>query len=201
MNKRHVLLPLLLLVFGLALVLSACGGSSGGGGDDEAAIEEAIEISATSTKPATCKEVSTQQFMEQSGSVEGPAAVKACEESATDGETAEKVAVSEIEVEGSEATAEVALTGGALNGQSLEVGLVKEGSDWKLNELVGFTNLDNAALAETIGTKLEEEGGAVAELAPCIAEAFEVAEQAEVEELTISGSSAPIEELAEECQG
>jgi hypothetical protein len=199
MNKRHVLLPLLLLVFALALVLSACGGGSSGGGDDEAAIEKAIETSATSTDPATCKETSTQQFMEQSGSVEGAAAVKACEESATDEVTAESAEVSEVEVDGSEATAEVTLTGGSLNGQSLEVALVKEDSDWKLNELVGFTNLDNAALAEAIGTKLEEEGGAVAELAPCIAEGFEVAEQAEIEELTISGSSAPIEELAEEC--
>jgi hypothetical protein len=199
MHKRHLLLPLLLLVFALALGLSACGGSSGGG-DDEAAIEEAIETSATSTNPkAACKETSTQLFMEQSTNTEGAAAVKLCEENAKEEAGAEKAEVSEVEVDGSEATADVKLTGGSLNGQGLEIALAKEGSDWLLNEVVGFTELDNAALAEAIGEGLEEQGGEAAELAPCIAEKFEVAEQSEIEELVISGSNKPIEELAEEC--
>jgi hypothetical protein len=202
MHKRHLLLPLL-LVFGLVLGLSACGGgTSSGGGDDEAAIEEAIETSATSTNPkAACAEFSTQQFMEQSTNTEGAAAVKQCEENAKEEQGAESVDISEVEVEGSEANANVALTGGSLDGQSLEIALVKEGSDWKLNELVGFTELDATALAESLGTSLKEEGGEAAALAPCIEEKFEVREQSEIEELVISGSTKPIEELVEECQG
>ena len=198
MQKRHLLLPCLLLISALALV--ACGGSSGGSGD-ESQIEEAIETSATSTKPSACKEFSTQQFMEQSTSTEGAAAVKQCEENAKDEEEAEKAEVSEVEVEGSEATADVMLTGGSLNGQGVEIALVKEGSDWKLNELVGFTELDAGALAESIGEGLTEQGGGVAKIAPCIEEKFEVAEQSEIEELVISGSRTPVEELAEECAG
>jgi hypothetical protein len=198
MQKRHLLLPCLLLVF--AVALSACGGSSGGSGD-EAQIEEAIETSATSTKPSACKEFSTQEFMEQSTNTEGAAAVKQCEENAKDEEEAETAEVSEVEVEGSEATADVKLSGGTLDGQGLEIALLKEGSDWKLNELVGFTELDASALAESIGEGLTEQGGEVAELAPCIEEKFEVAEQSEIEEIVISGSTRPIEELAEECQG
>lgn len=198
MNKRLLLLPCLLLV--LALALSACGGSSGGSGD-EGEIEEAIETSATSTDPADCKKLSTQQFMEQTTSTEGAAAVKECEASATEEEGAESAEVAEVEVDGSEATAETIFTGGSLDGQAVEVALVKEGSDWKLNEIVGFTKLDQAALAASIGGKLKEEGGEVAALAPCIEEAFTEDEQSEVEELIISGSSTPLEELAEECQG
>jgi hypothetical protein len=198
MQKRHLLLPCLLLVSALALV--ACGGSSGGSGD-ESQIEAAIETSATSTKPSACKEFSTQQFMEQSTSTEGAAAVKQCEENATEEDGAESVDISEVEVDGSEATADVALTGGSLGGQGLEIALIKEGSDWKLNELVGFIELDPTALAESLGTSLKKEGGEAAELAPCIEEKFEVAEQSEIEELVISGSTQPIEELVEECQG
>jgi hypothetical protein len=197
MNKRLLLLPCLLLV--LALALSACGGSSGGSGD-EAEIEEVIETSATSTDPADCKKLSTQQFMEQTTSTEGAGAVKECEASANEEEGAESAEVAEVEVNGSEATAETIFTGGPLDEQAVEVTLVKEGSDWKLNEIVGFTKLDQSALAAALGGKLTEEGGAVAELAPCIEEAFEEDEQSEVEELIISGSSTPLEELAEECQ-
>jgi predicted small secreted protein len=195
MNKRLLLLPCLLLA--LALALSACGGSSGGG--DEGEIEKAIETSATSTDPAACKEFSTQQFMEQSTGSEGAAAVKECEATATEEEEAESAEVAEVEVNGSEATAEATLVGGPLDGQAVEIALLKEGSTWKLNEIVGFTKLDQKALAATLGGKLKEEGGEVAELAPCIEEAFTEDEQSEVEELIISGSSTPLEELAEEC--
>jgi hypothetical protein len=199
MQKRRLLLPCLLLVS--ALVLVACGGSGGGSGD-ETAIEEAIETSATSTDPtAACSRFSTQQFMEQSTSTEGAAAVKQCEENAKEEDGAESVDISEVEVDGSEATADVALTGGSLDGQGLEIALVKEGSDWKLNELVGFTELDPTALAESLGTSLKEEGGEAAKIAPCIEEKLEVAEQSEIEEFVISGSTKPIEELAEECLG
>jgi hypothetical protein len=137
--------------------------------------------------------------MEQSTSTEGGAAVKQCEENAKEEDGAEKAEVSEVEVDGSEATADVKLTGGSLSGQGLEIALVKEGDNWLLNELVGFTEFDGAALAESIGKSLEEQGGEAAELAPCIEENFEIGEQSEIEELVISGSTKPIEELAEEC--
>jgi hypothetical protein len=201
MKKRFLLLPCLLLVLGLAL--SACGGggsSSSSGGSDESQIEETIEMSATSTEPSACTEYSTQEFMEQTTNEEGPAAVKACEKSAEEGESAESVEVTQVEVEGSEATAEAKFTGGQLDGQSLAVGLVKEEGTWKLESIVGFTHIDKAALAEQFTTKLEEEGGAEAELAPCFAEGVEEAGQSELEELMFGGSPVPAEELVEACQ-
>ncbi|HTR74127.1 MAG TPA: hypothetical protein VMH33_02575 [Solirubrobacterales bacterium] len=202
MKKRHLaILPCLLLA--LVLALTACGGggsSSSGGSGEEAAIEEAIEEASAASNPAACTEFTTQNFVEQVEAKEGAAAVKACEEQAEDEPESESAEVSEIEIEGSEALAEATLTGGSLGGQTLAVSLVKEGESWKLDEIVGFTELDKGAIAENIGSGLEEEGGATAELAPCMQESIEEAGQAEIEEMLFGGSPVPIEELARECQ-
>jgi len=192
-KKRYLLLPCLLLIS--ALALAACGSSGGG---DEGEIEEAIETAATGTEPSKCTEVETQAFVEQNTRESGKAAVKQCEEEAPE-ENAESVAVSNVEVEGEEASAEAAITGGSLNGQTLEIALVKEEGNWKLNELTGFAKLDQAKLAEALGEKLEESGEVEPELASCIVEGIEEESQEEVEELLLSGSNEPLEELAEEC--
>lgn len=194
MQKRLLVLPCVLIIS--ALALSACGG--GGGSSDESQIEEAIETSATSSDPTVCSELQTQQFVEQSTSEEGPAAVKKCEESSEE-DQAESVAVSNVEVEGSEATADAAITGASFDGQSLEIALVKEGDQWMLNEALGFAKLDKPKLVEALATQFETDGELEEEVAVCIEEGFEESSQAEIEELLLSGSSEPIAELAEEC--
>ncbi len=196
MNKRYLLLPCLLIVS--ALALAACGSS---GSSDEGEIEEAIETSATSSDPANCKKLSTQAFMEQSTSSSGAEAVEKCEEEAEKPEdNAESVEVTNVEVEGEEASADAAFTGSTLNEQSVEVGLVKEGSQWKLNEVEGFAKLDKTALVEALEGQFEKEETELSEeTTTCILEGFEEGSQPEIEELLFSGSTEPIEELAEEC--
>jgi len=110
-------------------------------------IEAAIETSATSSDPANCTKLQTQAFVEQSTSTEGAEAVKMCEAEAKEGENAESVAVSNVEVESSAASAEAAITGSSLDGQTVEVALVKEGGQWKLDEIAGFSKLDKTKLA------------------------------------------------------
>ena len=192
---RALLLPCLLIVS--ALALSACGGSGGSG--DEGQIEEAIETSATTSNPADCTKYQTQNFMEQSTSTEGPEAVKQCEAEAKEKNEAKSVAVSSVEVEGSSASAEAAITGSSFDGQTLEIGLVKEGDQWKLDEVAGFAKLDKAKLVEALATQFESGGGTSEALATCIEEDFEEASQPEIEKDLFGGSSKPIEELAEEC--
>ncbi|MFN8162266.1 MAG: hypothetical protein U0R26_00215 [Solirubrobacterales bacterium] len=195
MNQRHLLLPCLVVTS--AFLLVACGG---GGKSDEDQITEAIETSATSTDPADCTKFATQNFLEQNTQESGPAAAKTCEEEAGEPESsAESAAVSKVEVEGSKARADVALTGGGFDGQAVTVALVKEGDQWMLNEITGFAKFNRAKLVETFESRFSESSEINEKTVICFTEALEGASESEIEELLLSGSSAPLEELAEAC--
>jgi hypothetical protein len=195
-NKR-ILVPFALLVLA-ALTITACGG---GGGSDEDKITEVIENAATTTDPSNCTELETQRFNEQNTQQKGKAATKACEEEAEAGEEqAEAANVSNVSVNDEKATAEVEFEGGSLGSQSLEVALVQEDGDWKLDQVEGFANYNGKALGEAFEQEFKEnpEGLSKAQ-ATCIAGKVAESSQKEAEELFFSGSSEPIIELAEGC--
>jgi hypothetical protein len=194
LSKRLLLFPCLLILAGI--LLAACGSSGG----DEAEVKEVIEKSATTTDPADCKKLQTQKFMEQTSQESGQGAVKECEEEAKKEEGAKSVETSEVEVDGSSATADVALTGGTLNGQSVEVGLTKDGDQWKMNEVVKFTKFDQAKLVEYLEGQFKEHSSEIpAKLATCFIDAFKEGSQEEVEELVFGNGSKALEEVAETC--
>ncbi|HVX31574.1 MAG TPA: hypothetical protein VHA80_00410 [Solirubrobacterales bacterium] len=195
MNKR-ILVPLALLA-AAALALSACGG----GKSDEDKIAEVIETAATTSDPSNCTDLQTQRFNEQNSQQKGKAATKACEEEAESGEDqAEGAKVSNVSVEDEKATAEVEFEGGSLGAQALEVALVEEAGDWKLDHVEGFADYDGKALGEAFEKEFEEHPeGLTKQQATCIAEKVAAASQAKAEELFFSGSSEPIVELAQGC--
>jgi hypothetical protein len=196
LKKRYLLFPCLLIVS--ALFLAACGGS---GDNAEAEIEDAIETSATVNDPANCTELETLNFSEQSSTETGKAALKACEAEAEeeDGSKAKSVAVSEVEVDGEKATAQAAVTGGSLEGQTVAIALVEEDGQWKLDELTGFVDFDQGEIASQFKAQLEKGGEVEPEAIACIVAGLKEAPPEEAEELVLSGDSAPIEELAESC--
>lgn len=194
MKKQYLLLPCLLLTFALA----ACGSSGGGdssGGSDEGQIVETIEKSLAEPNPAYCKELQTQTFVEQTTHTSGSAAIKACEEEGNEA-TSESVDVSKVTVKGTDATAEVAFSGGDFSEQTLVVALVKEGDQWKLDEIVRFANLQKAALIKAIEAQLSELNP---EAASCIVEGLESSSDATFEALLLKGEDKPLTELAESC--
>lgn len=194
MLKRY--LVLLCLLIASALALAACGSSD----NDESQIEDVVVTSATSTDPADCKELATQQFIEQTTQSEGSEAIETCEEEATNDEGADKATVSNVEVDGSNASADVALSGGGFDGQKVEVTLVKEDDQWKLDEIAGFAKFDEAKVIETLEKGFAEPSSEVSKgLASCIVESFEEAPQAEFEDALISGSTKGFEEIAGDC--
>lgn len=201
MKTRFLLLSLALL---LAIGLAACGGggdSSGGGGEDESQIETTIETAATSTDPADCTKFATLTFMEQTTGEEGPAAEKACEEEAEEGEgKPEGASVSNIEVDGEKATAEAEFEGGDAGGFAFTVALVKEDGDWKLDELTGFANFDAEKLTQTLVDQLEEEEAASPELISCVAEGLEELDESEYEEIVINQETEAVAKIAEGCE-
>jgi predicted small secreted protein len=194
-KKPHLVLPLLLLA--AALALAACGGSSGGG--EDAKVEEAIEESATSTDPSKCTELQTALFNETETDQKGAEATKACEEEAKENDT-ESVNVSNVSVNGEKATAEVEVEGSGLNGQGVELELVEEDGNWKLNKLLGFTNFDAAALGEALEEELAKQEGVDPKLAKCVSEGVAGISQSDAESMVFEKNLEPIEEIAESCE-
>jgi hypothetical protein len=194
-NKR-ILVPVALLA-AAALTLTACGG----GKSDEDKITETIETVATTSDPGNCTELETLRFVEQNTQEKGKAAVKTCKAQAKAGkEEAKGANVSNVSVNGSKATAEVEFEGGSLGSQSLEVALVEEDGNWKLDQVEGFASYDGKALGEAFEKQFEKEPGELSpEQAKCISSKIAEASQSAAEELFFSGSAEKIIELAQSC--
>jgi len=194
LRKRLLLIPCILLLSSLAL--AACGGES----SDESEIKQAIEASATGNDPANCTDLVTPHFLEQTTQETGFDAVNKCEEEASDGRGADSVTISNVEANDVKATADVALTGGGFDGQEVEVALEKQNGQWKLNEITGFAEFDEAKAIEALENGLAEPSSEVSKsLAACITKSFEKAPQAKFEEALLSATTDEFEELTEGC--
>jgi hypothetical protein len=190
---KKLFLPVFVVAAALAIV--ACGSSE----SDEDKITSLIETSATSTDPADCTKLTTQNFMEQGSGAEGKEAVEDCEKEAEEGKgNPESVDVEGVEVEGEEATATVAFHGGGLDGQTLVVNVVEEEGEWKVNELESFASLNRGKLTSALEEALEEEKEIEPELAECVMEGVEESSNSELEGLILNGPEGLVE-IAEEC--
>jgi hypothetical protein len=190
---KRLLLPTLLLALA-AFALSACGDSE----SDEEQVIDVVETSVLTTDPADCEALPTLNFMEQTNSAEGDEAIKACEEDAEDSsDDADDVSVDNVEIDGANATADVAITGGSLDGQTVTVAVIDEDGDWKMDELTGFAVFDREGLLGGIEEAFEEETDS--ETAACVIEVFDEYADEELEELVLSNSEDAFVEAIEEC--
>src|SRR5262245_61459259 len=159
------------IVAGLAAILAVLGlaacGSSNSNSADEDQITAAINAAAVSGDPSACTKYQTQRFVEQTNSGTGEAAVRSCEKDAPNS-VAEKVDVSDISVDGSNATATAKVTGSIFDGQTLNIALVKQNGQWKLDEFKGFENFDKAAIVAALPKEIAKEGGATPQGIDCI---------------------------------
>ena len=198
MNPRLPLPPLALV---LALALAACGGGDGTASGEAGQIESVIVEAVTSTDPAKCTELMTRNFVEQTASAKGEAAVEECEEEAGDeaGE-AESVDVTEIEVDGDKATARAAFGGGGLDGQTVIVALVRGGDQWRLDQIQGFAKLDREALIAALRGQLEATGKLTDEQTACVVDGLKESSDKAFEGLLLNGESEELAEIAAGCE-
>lgn len=197
MKKLHLaLLPALLLAF--ALGLAACGG---GGESDEDKIASTIETAATSSDPAVCDKTQTISFMEQTTGSSGKDAEKECEaETKSADDNPDSVTVSEVKVDGDSATANAEFKGGSFDAQTLELALVEEDGDWKLDELSGFAKFDADSLVSSFAEQIENEPGIEPETASCFVEGFEGLSDSELESVVLEDNTEVFGEIAESCE-
>jgi hypothetical protein len=159
--------------------LAACGGDDSS--DDEDQITEAIELAAVSGDPKACTEAETQKFLEQIGEGDtGAAAVKGCQQNASE-TVGDEVDVSDIEVDGDSATANAEVTGGTFDGQTLDLALVKEGDQWKLDEFNGFAEFDRDAMLAGFKENIASDEGIPPDAADCITQQLEAQSDEQLE--------------------
>jgi hypothetical protein len=197
LNKR-ILVPFALLLAAALLTLTACGGGS----SDEDKITETIENASTTSDPSNCTELETQRFVEQNSTEKGKAAIESCEKEAeAEVEVAESVDVSNVSVNGSKATAQAAFEGGSLGSQAIEVALVEEGGNWKLDYVEGFADYDGKALGEEFEKQFEgeEESELTPEQTKCIIDKISGLSKEEAEEAFFAGTAGPVIELVQNC--
>jgi hypothetical protein len=176
----------------LPLTLAACGGgddTTGGGSglssDDQAQITKTIQFAAVSGDPKACTEAQTLKFTEQTTGETGQAAVKSCEKDAKD-TPADSVEATNIDGDSGSATADAVFKGGFFDGQTIEVGLVKEGDKWKLDEAIGFKNFDRDAFLAGLKKEFASQGGASPAQVDCVSKNLDGLSDQQIEDLFLN---------------
>jgi hypothetical protein len=195
-SGRRALAALVLLA--LALGLAACGGGSGE--SDEEQVEAVIKTALTSTDPSACGESRTIDFMEETGESTGAEAERECEKAVASRENLpNSVKVSKIEVEDGKATAEVHFEGGDPDGLVVNVVVVEEDGNWKIDDFTDLAGLDRDRFTARIEKAFEHEGLGRPEVS-CLVAALNKLPEDEFEELALGGDEEAITEISERCE-
>ena len=196
MSGPRLIVPALLFV--LALSLAACGGGDDPSDSDQ--ITEVIQSSATSTDPADCSKLLTQQFMEQTSFSKGKGAVKSCEDDAdkTQGDP-DSVEVSDVRVGGDTALADAAFTGGNFDGSTLTVSLVKDGDQWQLDQILDIPSFNAQAFRDSLVQQAEKDPSLRGQVGQCVVQQFQGASEQQIKALIISGDEQSLVRLVAPC--
>jgi hypothetical protein len=191
---------LCLAAIALAASLVACGG--GGGSSDQSDITSAINTSVKLSNPADCTKYETQAYMEQIHFTKGPTAVQACQKSATDTrDNPSSVDVTNVQVNGERATANVAFHGGGFDGSTLAVQLVKVGGQWKLDKITDIPHFDLAGFVHSFTARQARDQHVSPQALQCLTTQLNSAGADNVKHALISGDPTMLLGLIGNCLG
>ncbi len=177
------------IIIGVCAALVGCGEESTGSreaGSDADRVRAVIVRAATSKSPADCTRLATQRFLEQTALVKGPAAVESCREHARDGGNPRTVRVSAIKVEGASARARAAFEGGSLDGQTVNLRLVRRAKQWKIDHLDSFATFNRARLLRAVQRDLVRPPDALPEAtARCVTAGLDTRSDGEIQQLYV----------------
>jgi len=188
------------LIASLALFCTCAEGAAIAGAKSE--IRRMIEGSSAESDVKACSTRKTQRFNEQTTHASGSRALKVCEREAR---LAEDLVItdvaSHIVVRGSTATIHLKESGDNLEGQILEVKLIRVGGRWKADEILGFYHLDRNRLIALFKEEFTRPGAVVPKkIAACIYHGLRQATKDEITEYLYSGSDQAINnELYDPC--
>ncbi len=198
------------LLAGVCLVgaLASCGGDddagngdSDGGSKDSDRVTDVIRTAATTTDPGHCTKLLTPRFLEQSEQTKGRAAIESCREDAGDtAGNARSVTVSKVEVGGDTATATAAFEGGNSDGQAVNLSLVKQGDQWKLDHIDSYARFDRRRFLTAIRASLIRPPDALPEaVAICITRRLDRLSDREIQDFAIKADPAAGQALVTPC--
>jgi hypothetical protein len=201
----RILVPALAVVVA-ALALAACGGSGDDGnsealgGADQAEIAHAVRTAATSSDPDDCTRVETQRYLEQIHFVTGSAAVNACRQDAPDtSDDPDSVDVADIEVDGTNATANETFHGGGFDGSTLSLALIRQGDQWRVDEITGVPTFDLPAFEKAFTQRLSSREGVSGAGTACVTKALNSAGPDAVKGALIGGDASQLLSLIGPC--
>jgi hypothetical protein len=186
-------------LFAVALIaaLALCSsGAEGAGLGAKAEIRQLFEGSSGESDVKECSTRKTRHFNEQTTKASGSRALTICERDArlTEGLVITNV-VSHIVVRGTTATLRLKQFGDELEGQILELKLIKAGGLWKVDEILGFYHLDRDRLIALFKNAFTRPGAAVPKkTALCIYHGLRQATKEAITEYLYSGSDKAIED-------
>jgi hypothetical protein len=166
------------MTLALAVIsLSACGNSDSSGSSNETdQIAATIERAYTSADPSSCSELSTVRSNEQLSGYSGQKAVAFCERYAGDSANdATSVEVSNVQIDGDRASADVVLHGTNLDGSTITQQLVKQGGRWKLDVITAIPHFDGAAYRRAFISLGLHNGDITQSQAKCLRNALDAA--------------------------
>lgn len=145
---------------------------------------------------------STLNYLEMTTHREGDLAVEACEKDALDPDSNQptELEVFKIDVDGSSATAEIAIEGTIFDGQMARIGFVERDGHWKYDAWLGLVNLDAERLILRIGREgmLQADSPQEAEAIACVVGVMEDMEP-ETLEKELFEDPEPLSELWDNC--